>query len=730
MANDNYIETHRKVTNLIDNRNLQKAFSVMSKHARSFSTPDISDRLSKIEETYKYLIHYMMEGVQDSGRDKMLSGIAAELYHINDSILRDNFMADSPELYYSARRFDKIRRNNLSSLISNVTGCGEKMLLADLTDDSVRYHKEYETALSELFSYIWTMYGASDADYRELANIVSDNTRPFDLRAQILSALLIGNLKYYDRKALATLIDIYDCDSDKKISARALVAIMLIMASYPKRIKNDPLLSDRLILWQDSIINYRRLREVLMNIIKTRDTQRISSKVKDEVLPELMKLKPDILSKLKDVSREADLDMLDVNPEWEEILNKNGLGDKLKELTEMQMEGADVMMIAFSNLKNFPFFNNLSNWFLPFSPKHSEVAIGENGIGAFSEMLDMEGVMCDSDKYSFALSLSRMPETQRNMMTSQMSEQMAQLKEAIAERKQKSTVPGFDLEVTRYVRDLYRFFKLFRKKEEFNDPFRKPIDFTSLPYLNDMLSDIEIVNLVGEFYFKRGYYEEALPMLMISSGNSEDSHLLWEKIGYCHNALNNLPEAVAWYKKAELFNPDSLWLMKKLAVCYRMLGKYQDAAEYYGKALEAEPDNYSLLMSAGHCLLESGDPEGALSKFYHADYVRPDRPSTWRAIGWTALTTGDLAKSEDFLGRIITTGDATANDLINAGHMQYLKGNLKEAANFYKKASMSSDGGFDMVRSTLYADMHVLEKAGADKDVLNLILEKVAYELA
>ena len=109
---------------------------------------------------------------------------------------------------------------------------------------------------------------------------------------------------------------------------------------------------------------------MLMNIIKSQDTQRISSKMQNEVLPELMKLRPDILKKLKNVSEESDIEMLDINPECEELLNKNGLGDKLKELTEMQMEGGDVMMVAFSNLKTFPFFNTVGNWFLPVSYTH------------------------------------------------------------------------------------------------------------------------------------------------------------------------------------------------------------------------------------------------------------------------------------------------------------------------------------------------------------------------
>ena len=172
------------------------------------------------------------------------------------------------------------------------------------------------------------------------------------------------------------------------------------------------------------------------------------------------------MKKLKNVSEESDIEMLDINPEWEELLNKNGLGDKLKELTEMQMEGGDVMMVAFSNLKTFPFFNTVGNWFLPFSSNHSEVVESAGThFASFSQILDMEGVMCDSDKYSFALSIGKMPDAQRNMIAERIDSQMSQLKEAIGDRNLKSSVPEFDGEVTRYVRDIYRFSNYSEKRE-------------------------------------------------------------------------------------------------------------------------------------------------------------------------------------------------------------------------------------------------------------------------
>lgn len=720
---------HNKINVLLDNGSLHEAFALLKDNLTVFSDPYVSDKLNKLEETYKYMIHYLVEGYADKGRDEMLSELINDLRTINDSILRNSIMADSPDVYSSTKRFGNIRKVSLYQRLENYIDAYSNAMLAAGTDSASQYQKKSEEALDALFSYVWTMFGAREEEYRFLSKAVTEYDHPFAFKAQMISALLLGCLSYYDKNAFTALIDIYEADIDQKLSARALTAIVLVVASNPERIKKDPKLKARLSLWQDSIISYRRLREVLMNVIRTRDTERISSKMKNEVLPELMKLRPDILNKLKNVSEESDMEMLDINPEWEEILNKNGLGDKIKELTEMQMEGADVMMVAFSNLKNFPFFNTVSNWFLPFTNNHSEIASLSNEFGAFNELLDMDGVMCDSDRYSFAFSLNKMPEAQRKMMTERMNEQMTQLKEVMADRKLKSSVPEFDSEVTKYVRDIYRFFKLFRRKADFNDPFKNPIDFRSLPFLNDVLSDMEIVNLVGEFYFKRGYYAEALPMLMLIEKENPQDNLLWEKIGYCHNALNNVSEAILWYKKAELLNPESLWLIKKLAVCYRMTGKYSDAAEYYAKALEADPDNYSLLMSAGNCLLEAGDYQAAIANYYHADYVKPERLSSWRALGWAELLNGNKLKSLGYYEKIIGSGNATANDNLNAGHLYYLTGNLKKAVGCYKTCACAKGFGMKKLEESIHEDLDTIEKAGGNAQELNLLLDKVKYDL-
>ena len=94
-------------------------------------------------------------------------------------------------------------------------------------------------------------------------------------------------------------------------------------------------------------------------------------KMQNELIPEMLKLRPDISKKINNSTAMIDMSSLEENPEWEELLNKSGITDKIKELSQLQEEGSDVFMSTFSHLKSFPFFSDSANWFLPFSLEHS-----------------------------------------------------------------------------------------------------------------------------------------------------------------------------------------------------------------------------------------------------------------------------------------------------------------------------------------------------------------------
>src|SRR5690606_4454390 len=130
---------------------------------------------------------------------------------------------------------------------------------------------------------------------------------------------------------------------------------------------------DRLKLLSDDAMFTRRFMTTLLGFIQAHETEKITKKLTEEIIPEMMKLSPMIGKKIKLDEWMGESGIDEKNPEWQKILNDSGLSDQLKEFSELQLEGADVFHSTFSSLKNYSFFREMSNWFLPFDPEHSSI---------------------------------------------------------------------------------------------------------------------------------------------------------------------------------------------------------------------------------------------------------------------------------------------------------------------------------------------------------------------
>ena len=123
-------------------------------------------------------------------------------------------------------------------------------------------------------------------------------------------------------------------------------------------------------LSDDKLFN-RRFVAAILGYIQAHETEKITKKLNEEIIPEMMKLSPMIGKKINLDEWIGESGVNEKNPEWQKILDESGLTDKLQEFSELQLKGADVFHSTFSNLKSYPFFNEMCNWSLPFNPRHS-----------------------------------------------------------------------------------------------------------------------------------------------------------------------------------------------------------------------------------------------------------------------------------------------------------------------------------------------------------------------
>lgn len=685
--------------------------------------------IASLREQYGYMADYALRGLPDPGLAANHAAVADRLRSIADTMLRTLMIADAPTLYYSMLRTASVTpQAPVGDLVATLRHLRQRLSLAALAENAADASRELtsraETTLRDLFNRLWTTHPLSSQDAEAVTILLGDKAIPDSDRQLAVSALTLGLTEWFDERKLMLLFDAYT-DGSTVVSVRALCGILLTLWFYRTRPLSAALRQRfdtvrELPSWTSDV------RLASMQFIRARDTERVTRKFNEEVLPEMLRMRPEI----EKLSREPiSPESIEENPEWAEMLDKSGLTDKLREMQEMQEQGDDVMMATFSQLKTFSFFHEVSAWFTPFTASRSEFLTPASApFIPLLEMLESSPAFCDSDKYSVALSLSQIPEAQRSLITSQMqahSEQFDAMRAASAGVTSDRADAGAN-----YVRSLYRFFKLFRRKGEFRDPFADGLNLPALPALGGVFDDAETLSLIGEFYFSRRYWADAFEIFDRLDRLTEPSAALYQKMGYARQMLGDTPEALRYYEQSEMLDAASAWTRRRLAACHRAMGNYESALRYYRSLADDRPDDVSLALNTGLCLVKLRRYDEALQSLFKAEYLGSSSPKAMRAIAWCTLLGGDYDRARTYTDRLLALPDPTATDLLNAGHLELLTGHPDRAASLYARSIAARGDDAASFRADLMRDFASVDALRAIDPIIRAIVADRACETA
>lgn len=685
--------------------------------------------IDSVSESYSFLRQYALDAIDDPHRDEILADIESKLSTIAVGLMRSIDMIDSPRQYFNIARFEAMQPDStIGNALRKYGDASSAYVSASLLgkggESVVDLRRRIDQLAVRVFNIIWTSYPLSSEDQFEIETALSDSCLPGDFKALIISALTLGSLEYFDWRKIVILASTY-LHSDVTLEIRALVGLMLNLWIHRQAGTNLKVREAIATVvekdgWRED------LRMVFLELVKTRDTERFSRKLADEVIPEMMRMRPDIINKVgKDIMDDDETlaASIEENPEWMDMLEKSGIVDKLKELNDLQADGADVMMSTFGQLKNFGFFNEVANWFLPFTLEHSEVRrVVDDTASDIGQLISSSPMMCDSDKYSILLSLERIPSANRRMMLSQfklqdisISElQSSELNPELNSRKNKCN---------KYIHDIYRFFNLYRRKSDFPNPFSRPINLASIDLLKNQIEDSDALGAVGEFYFKRGYFNESLDIFSILSDRDPSDASLLQKCGFCCQQIGQTPQAIEFYHRSEFLRPDSLWTMRRLGQCYKNIGQIDKALDYYLKIAESNPDDIKLAMTIGNCYLELEDYAEALKSYYKVEFLSPDPSKAYRPIAWASFLSGDYDKSMIYYKKVIDMSPIW-QDHLNFGHLLAVMGKYRESIASYRRATEEKSES-DTVANAILSDRKYIEKAGVSPTMVNILIDSI-----
>lgn len=738
MDNRNILTYKKDILEKLSKRQLKDAFELLTKLVVNTQDWHVAEKLSELETNYKYMLHYQFEDTVDPQKDIIYNTILRTLYELTDDISDELLKIDSTNIFYERLRINTIRVPlALDEIQKQLKEISDSWALTDLLEaGDVKTSKKRELSVkrerfgSELFNCIFVSSRADEKQELEYTSFINNEDVSVREKLLFISALTLNLFHRFDGRKLCTLMEA--CRSTQEtMRQRAIVGLIIVLQMYDVRWPLYPECQFKLDALSEDVAFRRSVLAVVKQLIRSRETEEISRKLTEEIIPEMMKFNSLASKKLNMQDLMGETDFAEKNPDWQKELESSGLANKLQEYSSLQMEGADVFHSTFSNLKNFPFFGELSNWFLLFDTQYSELQplfLEKEGLnGMLQAAVLNSNHMCNSDKYSFALSLLQIPESQRQMMAGRFGEEADQLKEM--QKDAESLNPKVNEEVisNQYIQDLYRFFKLYPYKNNFFDIFKLRLNFYDKKSIAPLISEHKSMLQIANYCFDKNFFEEALGIYqkLIADGLFESD--LWQKVGYCKQMLDDLRAALEAFLQAELLSPDNSWIIKRIAQVYKSLKEPQQALEYYQRAAQLNPNNLNIELNIGHCYLDLGEYEKALNSYFKVEVLESKNAKAWRPIAWTAFLLRKFDLAQQYYQQILSD-KPNVHDYLNAGHVELCLNRKKSALDCYLKAAYKTSD-FNQFVSLFEDDTKELIAAGIDKSFFSILLDELRYKL-
>ncbi len=727
-------KNYNKVCNLVINKNIIESLESLKKLIEESGHGSFFDALEKNSETYKNILQHSFTNIKDPEKEYIYNHLRNAVLELADISMQKIYENKSGVDFY---RKKQAYNSPHSTIKEEITEKIDKKLLnkewAGIIDEEARKGgaEDHNLLVDELFEMLWLTDQYQEKDNELVNGIIITDALSWYEKCIMVSALTLSIQRFFHADKLNLLIGFYE-NGEHHVWQRALVGIVLVIYQYDKRLSLHKSLLTRLEALTDREDFEKNVELVIFQLIRAKETGRINKKLKDEILPEIQKLRPRIEEKLNMDNIIADTAGDDKNPEWESFFEDSPeLFQKLEEFSKLQMEGSDVFMGAFSMLKRFSFFEKVQHWFLPFYPGNeisqniSGDKEGLQGTGVFVEALAKAPFLCNSDKYSFCLNVQQMPETQKSQMTELFKMEMDGMNELASEDEKIAPHLKDKYIIAQYIQDMYRFHKVFSLKNEFYSIFETNIDVYNAQNIMMLIKNSKVMRNIGEFYFEKQFFDEAINVFLDIIDKEKDNKEVIEKVAYCYQQKYEYPKALEYYLQVELIEANKPWIIKKIAFCYRKIGDINKSLEYYSEAAKLEPDNLYVQAYIGHNYLDQGEYEKALKHYYKVEYQAPDNTRILRPIGWCSFVLGKFDNAKKYFNKLLSEKIHNKYDYMNLAHVEWCTGDADNAIQHYLQSIHQKDNDFSQFRKDYLDDAVHLIQYGIDQLDVDLMLDNL-----
>lgn len=710
---------------LIAKHNVGKALRAMKETIAEDKLPGyIVARYVDVKNDYRLMQDAMMRGLRDDKIDEVYADIMRKVYGAGLDVLIEEKVKKYSSFAYARVSAQQTEahpdavRTVLEAYVQDMAMMAfepentRKAKMEKLTADHHAYMKQLFNAL--LVAPMWNDRRAAD-----FADLLLSPTIDRDDALLLVSAVMLATMNVNDPYKWDMLAEVYVRATDKVLKMRALVGWVLSLPYDPRGPRLFPFVQERIKAMLADKTTLKQMLDMQMQMLFCCNADADNEEIQRNIMPTLIKNTNLQMTRLGIVEKEDDpmKDIMDPNAAERDM---EEMERKYRKMMDMQKQGSDIYFGGFSKMKTFPFFNDLCNWFAPFNAAHPALGAARERLAGstFLNNLMENGPFCDSDKYSFALAIAqimdRMPDNVKEMLNSD-----ATFGPTVSKDEQED--PAYICRS--YLQSLYRFFRLYRSKRDFLNPFildeLEDNDGNALFMSYKLLACPEMeenaVALCG-FLLKRKMMRELMSMAICykSSQNprlvrflalvpmtdgkwqeaydlfasvSEDQHTEESLRGmaHCCMSLKRFGEAVAIYRRLLAMHPDSFSYQLNLAVCLMSSDAFSScgdvASSSCGDASSCDASSCDASSSLGGKVEVRPNKvvEEGTKLLYKLDYEHPNNANVRRVLAWCMMLQGNFDKAIDIYMRLLSQPDAVSADRLNAAYAHWLSRNVARA---------------------------------------------------
>lgn len=722
----NVEEILSKAINCLMDRRLSNAIEVLDQLYVQRPSLMGHSEFEAIKTDYQLMVDYMGRGFSDSHRESLYNTLLQRLYRVAAD-LEISWRCKNVSAYVNSFRvIDHLNtshdfvRTVLESFVSDIA-------MLSLQPEEMREQKStelydrHQSFINRLFSALWTSCQWTDDDSKFYTELLLSPTVVSTDQQVIVSAISLGAMNQFDINKFKTLVNVYQQATDEHVRQRALVGWVLAvfegMDIFPEQ---DALIRE---LCENPTIT-RELLTLQIQFFYSKDAEKDNDKIQRDIMPDIMRNSNLTIGRLGIMEKEEDAIESILHQDADEKRMEQ-LEEKVRKMMDMQKQGSDIYFGGFSQMKRFPFFNDMVNWFTPFYLNHPALRSVINKLGdtKFLNTLMERSNFCESDRYSFAFALEQI-----------INQLPADIKDAIGSDAMLGPLAESDdtedaISIRRtYLQDLYRFFRLYHTANDFINPFEDngrgdfvadTFFFTYKSFMGTGLDDVKL-RLASHLYKHQQMTELAELLTTFQSADPRYAILM----GYTNINMGKAEFAYQFFDYALKTEPDNQWALKGKARAALDAEDYKTAEEVYTELLKLEPGHKNYTMNRCVALLKLGRTSEVREELFRLDYQYPEDMNVKRVLAWAMLSDNSLDKASQLYDTLLASTPAH-EDYLNAGYCQWAMGNVQRTVELFREWIVKSGKSTEQLLEEFRSDADTLEMYGISETDCFLMLSLV-----